>query len=339
MSDIEDDAEVLGGDSQPASAPLSIRETLEAEFAKASAAEAPEKPETTRDEAGRFAAKAAEAAPVAEKPGAAPCVAAAPGAETLTAQPTPDAPKPPPGWSPEAKATFGTLPPEVQAAVSKREAEIDAGFKILQDYKGLEQFTPLVRQAGTTHVEVMRRAVEWEQALQRDPISVVREVARIGGVDLRALAAGQPQAAPATPITAAPPQAPQSVDAIVDQKLREREASNQVEAFLSDPANTHAKDVMEDMVALISAGRAKDLKAAYDMACWANPTVREALISQRAPAAPPVPKVNPADQARKASRSITGSSAPGASRAPGGNKPMSIREALEDAWASSGTSA
>ena len=75
----------------------------------------------------------------------------------------------PPGWSAEAKAQFTSLPGEVQAAIAKREQEVDNGFRVLQDYKGLEEFTPLIRQAGMTHADVMRRAIDWEKALIHDP--------------------------------------------------------------------------------------------------------------------------------------------------------------------------
>ncbi|MBX5008141.1 hypothetical protein [Rhizobium lentis] len=329
--------------------PLSIRDSLKAaidstETATASGAD------RQRDEHGRFAPKdqdktgqapqqpaaATKAAQVDAAASATP--AAQQAAATHEQQPTASSHRVPPGWSQEAKAQFATLPPEVQAAVSKREEEVDRGFRVLQDYKGLEEFTPIVKQAGTTHADVMRKAIDWENALIRDPVNTVINVARMAGVNLQALVAGQqdqilqrrPQQAQQQPT----PQ-PVNVEATVEQVLRKRDTQSQVEAFLSDPANVHAEAVLDDMVALISAGRASSLKDAYDAACWMRPDIRQQLISQAAPANQVqdqnTQKAAAADQARRASRSISGSSAPGPTQGAAAAQPTSIRDSLRSA--------
>jgi hypothetical protein len=243
--------------------------------------------------------------------------------------------KAPSSWSADAKAKFADAPPEVRAAIAKREEEINKGFRVLQDYKGLEQFTPLIRQAGTTHADVLRKAVDYETALRRDPVGTIRYVAQLAGVDLAALANGQPQGRPQQ---AQPQFRPEMVEQLVNRTLRQREVEGTIEAFLSDPKHMHAETVIDDMVALIETGRASDLKDAYERACWQNPTIREGLIKQASPA-PVTAKANPADQARKAARSITGSSTPGPSRGAEARPPSSVREALQEAWTSQGTRA
>ncbi|NYT33916.1 hypothetical protein [Rhizobium sp. WYCCWR 11128] len=334
--------------------PLSIRDSLKAAIDSADGnVSASSSTDRQRDEHGRFAPKeadkntaapqAAATAPKTDQTAAAG--GAAPAAQQATQAPAQAAEQQaasthrvPPGWAPEAKAQFGALPPEVQAAISKREQEVDNGFRVLQDYKGLEEFTPIVRQAGTTHADVMRKAIDWEQSLIRDPVNTVIHVARMAGVNLQALVAGQqdqilqrrPQQAQQQPT----PQ-PVNVEATVEQVLRKRDTETQVNAFISDPANVHAEAVLDDMVALISAGRASSLKDAYDAACWMRPDIRQQLISQ---AAPPntVPdqtsqKAAAADQARRASRSISGSSAPGPTQGAGAGQPTSIRDSLRSA--------
>ncbi|MEH7837222.1 hypothetical protein V7796_16005 [Rhizobium laguerreae] len=327
--------------------PVSIRDSLRAAIDSADGnVSASSSTDRQRDEHGRFAPKEADkgtpAAAAVSKPVDVPA-----GANAATAAPQTPAVAPeqqpaatthrvPPGWSPEAKAQFGTLPPEVQAAVAKREQEVDNGFRVLQDYKGLEEFTPIVRQAGTTHADVMRKAIDWEQSLIRDPINTVIHVARMAGVNLQALVAGQqdqilqrrPQQAQQQPT----PQ-PVNVEATVEQVLRKRDTETQVNAFISDPANVHAEAVLDDMVALISAGRASNLKEAYDAACWMRPDIRQQLISQTAQPAPDpnAQRAAAADQARKASRSISGSSAPGPSRDATANQQTSIRDSLRSA--------
>ncbi|MBY3369362.1 hypothetical protein [Rhizobium laguerreae] len=328
--------------------PISIRDSLRAAIDSADGnVSASSSTDRQRDEHGRFAPKepdkgatvpaAQQAAAASPKPADAPA-AAAPQTPAVAPdqQPAATTHRVPPGWSAEAKAQFGTLPPEVQAAVAKREQEVDNGFRVLQDYKGLEEFTPIVRQAGTTHADVMRKAIDWEQSLIRDPVNTVIHVARMAGVNLQALVAGQqdqilqrrPQQAQQQPT----PQ-PVNVEATVEQVLRKRDTETQVNAFISDPANVHAEAVLDDMVALISAGRASSLKDAYDAACWMRPDIRQQLISQTAQPAPDpnAQRAAAADQARKASRSISGSSAPGPSRDATANQQTSIRDSLRSA--------
>ncbi|MBY3445517.1 hypothetical protein [Rhizobium laguerreae] len=327
--------------------PISIRDSLRAAIDSSDGnVSVSGNADRQRDEHGRFAPReadkgtpAAAAVPKSvDAPAAANAATAAPQTPAVAPEQQPAATthRVPPGWSAEAKAQFGTLPPEVQAAVAKREQEVDNGFRVLQDYKGLEEFTPIVRQAGTTHADVMRKAIDWEQSLIRDPINTVIHVARMAGVNLQALVAGQqdqmlqrrPQQAQQQPT----PQ-PVNVEATVEQVLRKRDTETQVNAFISDPANVHAEAVLDDMIALISAGRASSLKDAYDAACWMRPDIRQQLISQTAQPAPDpnAQRAAAADQARKASRSISGSSAPGPSRDATANQQTSIRDSLRSA--------
>ncbi|ARM14174.1 MULTISPECIES: hypothetical protein [Rhizobium] len=341
-------SEDLGASSDK---PVSIRDSLKAAMEGAESSPAPTgAADRQRDEQGRFASKETDKTAPAQQQAAAPKATQTPAAanaapaaqqsqQTQASEQQPAAThRVPPGWSQEAKAHFAALPSEVQAAISKREQEVDNGFRVLQDYKGLEEFTPLVRQAGTTHADVMRRAIEWERSLQQDPVNTVLHVANMAGVNLRALVAGQqdqvlqrrPQQAQQQPT----PQ-PVNVEATVEQVLRKRDTETQVNAFISDPANVHAEAVLDDMVALISAGRASSLKDAYDAACWMRPDIRQQLISQAAPANTVQDQTSQraaaADQARRASRSISGSSAPGPTQGGNAGQPTSIRESLRSA--------
>lgn len=337
--------------------PASIRDVIKSAFAEADSAVTPAASTDAaaakaRDEAGRFAkpAEGQQTPAVAAKPAAAapavstPAVAAVvdPNAAAVAAPAT----KAPSSWAAEAKDKFAALPPEVQAAVSKREQEIERGFSVLSDYKGLEQFSPMIKQAGTTHADVMRKAIDWERSLETDPLNTIASVAKIvqrtTGLALEnilnpALIAhlGKQQPQQQRP---APQQQPINVKSEVQLVLREQEIENQISAFYSDPANVHVEAVSDAMAALISTGQAKTIKEAYETACWMRPDIRQQLISQAAPQA-----VNPqiaqraaaADQARKASRSVTGSSAPGPSQGVKAGAPSSIRDTLKDAMASS----
>ncbi|NNU66997.1 MULTISPECIES: hypothetical protein [unclassified Rhizobium] len=327
--------------------PVSIRDSLKAAIDTVEGNGPGDITGQPRDgENGRFLAKGQEQAATAARAGQAPAANAAqqtPQAQNqmqTREQPAAIGSRVPPGWSAEAKAQFASLPGEVQAAITKREQEVDNGFRVLQDYKGLEEFTPLIRQAGMTHADVMRRAIDWEKALIHDPVNTVVHVARMAGVNLHALVNGQMDhvlqrsSQQAGPQQGGPQPRHVNVEATVEHVLRKRDTETQVDAFLSDPANAHADDVLDDMIALINAGRASSLQDAYDAACWMRPDIRRQLISQTAQA--PVreqqaQRAAAADQARRASRSISGSSAPGPTRDAARGQPTSIRDSLRDA--------
>ncbi|NTJ63533.1 hypothetical protein G6M50_38110 [Agrobacterium rhizogenes] len=361
MSDLNNGAVVDGGeDTIVSEKPVSVRDSLVAAMKEAPAESTePTADNRARDEAGRFTQKPADPKAVAaapQQPAQQQATSPAPKpAESAATQPTAQpvvqpAHKAPPGWSAEAKASFDTLPDHVKAAISNREQEVDNGFKVLQDYKGLEEFTPYVKAANTTFAASMKRALDWEASLQRDPFRTVHHVAtiiqqrtnlpvdKILHPDLVAhLGQQAPQQQPA-PRQQPQPQ-PVNVDAVVDQAFRKRDIETQLNSFLSDPANVHADAVLEDMATLISTGRAKDLRDAYDTACWMRPDIRQQLINQAAPAQQhdeQARRAAAADQARRASKSITGSSAPGPSANAGAGKSSSLRDTLKEAMAAQG---
>ncbi|KEC75936.1 UNVERIFIED_ORG: hypothetical protein GGD51_005710 [Rhizobium esperanzae] len=332
--DMEDFNEAGNGsdDFDVSEKPVSIRDSLKAAIDTVEGDGPDDMPTQPRDgENSRFLAKGQEQAAAAQQTPQAQ--SRGQGGEQSAAV----ANRVPPGWSAEAKAQFTSLPSEVQAAIAKREQEVDRGFRVLQDYKGLEEFTPIVRRAGMTHADVMRRAIDWENALIRDPINTVLHVAKVAGVNLHALVNGERGEALHRQPAGRELQrqaGPVNVEATVEHVLRKRDTETQVDAFLSDPANAHAEDVLDDMVALINAGRASTLQDAYDAACWMRPDIRQQLISQTAPAfvrEQHAQRAAAADQARRASRSISGSSAPGPTRDAARGQPTSIRDSLRDA--------
>lgn len=319
----------------PAEKPLSLRETLRA--AARETADKPEQgasPDRARSPDGKFASKIESPA---DKPAAASSPTVSQHPETSAA---PIAHQAPVSWSADAKAAFIALPPAVQAAVAKREAEIDQGFKVLQDYKGLDEFTPLIKQAGTSHAEVIKRAVSWENALKSNPAEALRYAARIYNVDLSALAGGQEQNPQQRQQSAMQPAFdPRLIDQKVSEAVRRRDMERDIASFETDPANRYFSQVKPIMASLLNSGQAATLKDAYEQAIWANPDIRSELIKQQADDqaktsaedAEKARKAAAADQARRASKSISGSSGPGASRALN-NNPTSVRDALKEAF-------
>lgn len=65
------------------------------------------------------------------------------------------------------------------------------------------------------------------------------------------------------------------------EQERQQEAERILADFRADPKNVYFDDVKDDMAALLSTGRAKDVADAYDKACRLNPTVHAALAKQQ----------------------------------------------------------
>jgi hypothetical protein len=100
------------------------------------------------------------------------------------------------------------------------------------------------------------------------------------------------------------------------------EAQRVVETFRTDPAHKYYANLEDRIGDLLDRGivqrtgdLAADLKAAYEMAAYADPEIRELLINERqaATAGERTRQANEeAQRARSASRSVTGAPAPGA---------------------------
>jgi len=115
-----------------------------------------------------------------------------------------------------------------------------------------------------------------------------------------------------------------------EQNQIKTEVQSEVDTFASDPSNTHYLTVKADMAALLSSGAAKDLKSAYDKACWASPDVRATLLAQQRVEEEQKRKADAkekVDKARQAGISINGG--PGNSNTAPAPEDRDLREELE----------
>lgn len=293
-----------------------LRTQLESAFrAQAEeAAEAPEKltepppdpqveakPEDSRprDERGRFVSgseKAPDKAVAPEQP--APEKAAAPEkpVETPAPEQKPVVHAPPNGWSAEAKAKWHELPPEIQAAVAKREQDI-AKFTSKTDeerafgrdmQRVISPYLPVIKAAGATPAEAVASLLNTAYILNTGTPQMKRQallqVAQQHGIDLTGGQAPQgdvPQFV--TQLQQEIASLRQQLNAREMQTLQQTQAEIQqeLEAFAADPAHPHFDEVKAHMAALLTNGAAKDLQDAYDQACWARPDIRATLLAQQ----------------------------------------------------------
>lgn len=251
--------------------------------------------------------------------------------------------RPPIGWSPAAKAAFGTLPPEVQEAVARREQEINNGFARLRDYKGLDEYAEIARQSGTTLREAFDRYKAAEDLLDRDFRGGVMQLCEMYGVHPMQLAnefasmfmgqrgqQGVPRAPAMDPQTGLIARRLAGMEETVrtlisEREQQEREAINgTVSQFAED--HMYFENVRQDMADLIRTGKADTLEDAYEKACWMNPQIRDLLIKEQAAPQEAEARVS---KARRASGSLPTGAPAGSSQQ---GTPNSIRAALENAW-------
>lgn len=295
-----------------------------AEAAPAKAAPAPETPST-------------DAAKASEQPASKPEVA------------------PPAGWTAAEKAEWSKLPPAVQAAVSRREAEMSRGGQQWSEQKQRYEavLSPVARAAsryGLTAEQGLNALLTAQAHLERDPVGAIKELARNHGVDLATLA-GQPPSEgsrepPQPDIASLVRQAVQPILAPIQNRLaaedqqREQSTVNLVSEFAAAPGHEHFDTVQDHLMSLIPTIKAmnptwthdKVLDAAYDQAVWANPTTRQAMTEaqqKRAEAERIAAAKQRATSARTAASSLTGSPTGTNGQTAGG----SIRELLEAGFA------
>lgn len=250
------------------------------------------------------------AEPEVEKPADAAADPAAPAKPTA-----------PRTWRAEAAAEWDKLPPTVQAEIAKREEDM---FKGLEGYKAqatigqnfhsaIEPFVPLLTQQGHNPVNLVNQMMGLHATLSlgspEQKMSALMDIAKGAGIEFNP---GDPADAPyEEPAVKALREELKAVQSKLSQteqwqstQARQQETeirsklAAEINAFAADPANSYFEEVSNDIVALMNAGLAKDLKDAYQQAIYRNPVVRDKEIARIA--------TEKADAARKAAEDKAG---------------------------------
>jgi hypothetical protein len=297
MSETTSVSEDLGDGATPAPADTpetqpSLRESMEAAAdaiearEKEQASDGDPKPEggaekpadgRVRSPDGKFAAKPAEP-------------------ETPPAPAAPEIPRP--DWlGDKAAVDWNRLPATVKEALAQRATAPDPIRAVAQE------FAADIAAVGHPPEALFRSLLVAERELRTNPVEALKWLARSYSVDLSRLAPAQQ--AGAQPQQAGPgdPQEPQpwqaEIAALRSQLQETRqltvaqqqaalqrqqvEASQEIQNFAKD--RPHFDTVRQDMALLIREGRAKDLAEAYEMAQWAHPASRAALLQEQQQAA------------------------------------------------------
>ncbi len=356
---------------EPAAAEPSIRDALDAAFAKPASDEVdapepePAAPKTTaapaeanapaegrvRDEHGRFAPKTADA----------PAAVAAPAGPNapMTTAPQPLEMKAPASWKPEAREKWNQLDPLVRHEVSRREYEAQ---HVIQDAAQQRNFMRefqrvvgpyevFIRQEGGNPLaavqNLMQTAADLRVGTPQHKVGLVADIITRYGIDLKQLddvLSAKLKGQPPTQQVNAPQQ---YRDPRLDQLLAENQRymqeqqqaqENQWRGELQAFGGTHefyfdVADIMADLVE--SKARRQqpvDIEALYKQACQMHDGV-STILSQRAASAKSTGNAQAVLRARRAAVSVKGDSTPQGATVP---KDDSIRAALEAAFESAG---
>ena len=257
-----------------------------------------------RDEKGRLLpGKAAQVAePQAQKPDA--------GASTVAAQPAPAVPAPaaapaapiprPNSWKKDYHEAFDKLAvenPALAAYINQREIEQSRG--IAQHAERYAAVKPLMDAVTPYLADMQKHGIEPTQMVGNllnahrtlamgDPqtkVGLFQKLLSDYGIQAQLAVQGQDgqwQLLAAQPYN--PPQQqqqPPNIDAIVEQKLTERDMQRQIQEFTGNTEkHPHYEEVRETMAGLLQAGLADDLESAYEAALL-HPRHRDLLAAQQ----------------------------------------------------------
>lgn len=263
-------------------------------------------------------AEGQEAAPVAVDPNA-PALPADPAAP-VDPQAQADAraaASPPATWSAGAKAIYASLPEIARKEIAKRETDYARGIqqyaekaKVADSFmREAQPYEAMLRNEGSNPVAALsaflQQAYTLRTATPQERGRLIMETAQKFGADLSPYLGQQAEQPGGQTQDLSQVQA--LVQQLVAPHLRkiqqwensqataqqhqeqqmEQEISSQITAFQSatnedgSPKHLYFENVRPLMSAFFANGQAKDLEQAYDMACFANPEVRAALIADQ----------------------------------------------------------
>lgn len=230
----------------------------------------------------------------------------------------------PQSWGAAVKEKWAALPIEVQQQIAKREQDIHQAMtrhdgelnlgramkETIAPYMATFQAEGVSPQQAITNIlnndHILRHGTP-QQKVQK-----AAEILQYYGIPPEVLAGAeisQPQ--PTDYIMQELAQLKQQLNpqALMQQLQQQQEDvafQKEIEAFASDPANVYFNQLRETVAALV--GQGKTLKEAYDMACYADPSIRSTLLAKQKAEEEAKRKADVAAK-KRAAASITGSPA------------------------------
>lgn len=216
-------------------------------------------------------------------------------------EPPKEVKKAPSSWRKELSEKFGSLDPDVQEEILRREQDFHKGiegFKQAADFgramdKAVTPYLATIQGLGVDAPTAVTYLLNLDHQLRHgdygQKVSVAREIFKNFQIDPNDVFGQQQQIDPSlAPVY----QELQSLKAQQQQWHRQiqQEKAAQEHRELSElnsfvehfaQGKEHFDIVRDDMAALLQAGRAKDLQEAYDMAIFANPQTRATELAKQ----------------------------------------------------------
>jgi hypothetical protein len=263
----------------------------------------------------------------------------------------------PRSWSDQEKPLWAKVPPEVQAVINRREADIHRKATEQDEIRSAgtqfmavaNKYAPVIKARGTTPTAYFEQLLGIVSQLDsartpQERASVFEQIARQQGVDLRqVLGSGGPSPQPQAQLqTLVEQTVQQRLEAWQARQAQEQEqavmqaTTGEIEAFRSKvneqglPAYPYFDHVVNLMAGLVQSGSADTLEKAYDLAVRAHPETSKLLAeAEQAEAKAKEAKRLAAEKAKRKGGSVQGS--PG-TPIPGNSKDRTIRDELRSAF-------
>ncbi len=204
----------------------------------------------------------------------------------------------PVSWSKEMAEQWATLNPQMQEYVSQRELETQQ--RLSKQGNELARARPIIDvvskyqqsfdRHGVTLEQGMESLMKAQAILDQDPLKGIAAIAQTYGIDLpKVFGPAYQNMDPALrqlvennqrlQAQVLNSQRDQQAQQAAEVRAAEEHSNQQIEEWLAKEDRPYYEQVHGAMVALIQTGQADSLDSAYDMACYANPTIRAELAA------------------------------------------------------------
>jgi hypothetical protein len=301
---------------------------------------------------GKFAKADDAAAPVVADPVAAPVAQPVAAQEPAQSAPVASATQAPSSWTAAAKAEFAKASPVVQQEVLRREQQMHDGIAQYKEkatyadtlHKAIAPFEQTIRSMGVEPAVAISALLNADHQLRygspAEKMNSFLNIAQSYGIDL---SQGIPERQQVDPNiqhlqTQLQNTQQQLNQVLTTQQQREQmELNSQIER--AKQGKEHFDAVRNEMAALLQAGSAKDIDEAYDMAVYARPDLRQALLAKQLEeklAAENQKRAEEAKKADEAAKAARAAAAPNVARRgtlpahkPAGSMRDTMQETLE----------
>ena len=281
--------------------------------------------------------------PIDGKAEAAPAIQTHVTQEAPSAQPT-EAPQ---SWKAEFKAKFGTLDPDLQREILRREKDIEKQLFANDEQRVTGKrinemvmpYLPTIRAEGADPIKAFGDYLQTAHVLRSgtptqkaQSIASVMQMFQVDPGLLYSIVQGgnvvpghSPQPGMFDPRVANLEAQLQRIERERQEEVQRRQLEeqsqlqSQIDGFASQPGHEHFETVKVRMGHLLESGEAKDLEDAYQQAIWSVPGIRGSLLEaqQRASEGQRLTELQAkTERARSASLSVVG--------APGGTAPKPL---------------